>query len=291
MKLPNIKRVSYPESTAEAVAILSDEKRNAVPLSGGVSFIFASTAGGEELVCLRSLPLRYIKKKNGGLLVGATTLVSELVESGAIGSYADGILHEAARRIGSTLNRNMITVGGSMVQPFIWSDLPAVALAMGAKIKIQGKKSRTIDAEKFYARPPRQLLKKGDLVTEVLFPAPPPGSRAAYRKFALTENDFAILKVAILLSRRKRLCREITVAVGGAAVLPQRTPMAEAALRGKQASQVLVNEASELAAEEIKVSRDMRCSNDYKRELCRVMVRAILEEILLDQKVPEWKLF
>ncbi|MDP8247534.1 MAG: FAD binding domain-containing protein [Candidatus Tritonobacter lacicola] len=291
MKLPNIKKVSYPESTAEAVAILSDEKRNAVPLSGGVSFIFASTAGVEELVCLNRLPLRYIKKKNGGLLVGATTLVSELVEAGAVGSYADGILREAARRVGSTLNRNLITVGGSLVQPFIWSDLPAVALAMGAKIRIQGKKSRTIDAEKFYARPPRQLLKGGDLVTEVLFPAPPPGSRAAYRKFALTENDFAILKVAILLSRRKRLCREITVAVGGATVLPQRTPMAEAALRGKQASQVLVNEASELAAEEIKVSRDMRCSNDYKRELCRVMVRAILEEILLDQKVAEWKLF
>ena len=53
----------------------------------------------------------------------------------------------------------------------------------------------------------------------------------------------------------------------------------------------MVNEASEVAGEEIKVSRDIRCYNDYKRGLCRVMVRAILEEILLDQKVPEWKLF
>ena len=139
MRLPNMKRVSYPGTISEAVAILSDEKRNAVPLSGGVSFIFSSLSGVEELVCLRSLPLSYIKKKNGGLLVGATTLISELVESGAVGSYADGILLEAARRVGSTLNRNLITVGGSLVQPFIWSDLPAVALALGAKIKIQGK--------------------------------------------------------------------------------------------------------------------------------------------------------
>jgi len=74
-------------------------------------------------------------------------------------------------------------------------------------------------------------------------------------------------------------------------VLPQRAASAEAILRGKAASQVLVNEASEAAAEEIKVSKDIRCTEDYKRDLTRAQVRGILERILLDQKVPEWKLF
>ncbi|MEA1928582.1 MAG: hypothetical protein U9N73_10270, partial [Candidatus Auribacterota bacterium] len=74
-------------------------------------------------------------------------------------------------------------------------------------------------------------------------------------------------------------------------VLPQRIRAAEEILRGKTGSQILVNEASELASEELKLVRDIRCSEKYKRDLCRVQVRGILEKILLDQKVPEWKLF
>lgn len=291
MRLANLKRVSYPSSVAEAVNILSDEKRNAEPLSGGISFIFASLPAVEELVCLSRLPLRYIENgKYGGLRIGAATRISELVDSRAVKGYADGMLWEAARRIGSTLNRNLITVGGNLVQPFIWSDLPTVALALGAKFRIHGNKIRTMDAKKFFARVPKQILKRSELVTEIVFPPLPKGSRTAYRKFSLTENDYAFLKMAVLLERGKRLCRDITIVAGGAALLPQRIMKAEKVLRGRNASQILVNEVSEVAAEEMKVARDFRCTNEYKRELCRVMVRGILEEIMLDQKVAEWKL-
>jgi carbon-monoxide dehydrogenase medium subunit len=291
MRLTNLQKISFPESIEEAVRILSDEKRSAVPLSGGVSFVFSPLPAVEELVSLRNLPLRYVKTKSGGLQIGATTLIGEMVESRAVRTYADGALWEAARRVGSTLNRNLITIGGSLVQPFIWSDLPTVALALGAKFRIHGRKIQTVEAEKFFAKVPKQLLKSGELVTEIVFPPLPSGSRTAYHKFTLTENDFALLKVAIVLNRRERLCRDITIVVGGAVILPQEVREAESVLRGKRVSQAMVNEASEVAAEEIKVAKDIRCTNDYKRQLCRVMVRGILEEIMLDQEVAEtWKL-
>jgi carbon-monoxide dehydrogenase medium subunit len=291
MRLTNLQKISFPESIEEAVRILSDEKRSAVPLSGGVSFVFSPLPAVEELVSLRNLPLRYVKTKSGGLQIGATTLIGEMVESRAVRTYADGALWEAARRVGSTLNRNLITIGGSLVQPFIWSDLPTVALALGAKLRIHGRKIHTVEAEKFFAKVPKQLLKNGELVTEIVFPPLPSGSRTVYHKFTLTENDFALLKVAIVLNRRERLCRDITIVVGGAVILPQEVREAERVLRGKRVSQAMVNEASEVAAEEIKVAKDIRCTNDYKRQLCRVMVRGILEEIMLDQEVAEtWKL-
>jgi aerobic carbon-monoxide dehydrogenase medium subunit len=292
MRLAELKRVSYPETVAEAVRILAEANGRALPLSGGVSFVFAPLQSVEELVSLSRLPLSYIKSEKGGLRIGATTPVADLAASREAEKYADGVLSQVARRIGSTLNRNLITVGGNLVQPFIWSDLPAVALALAPSFVIQGPEGkRTLRAEKFFSRMPKQLLQEGELVTEIVFPPPPKNSRTAYEKFTLTEVDFAYLKTVIQLSRSGKKCLELSIAIGSATVLPQRAASAEAILRGKAASQVLVNEASEAAAEEIKVSKDIRCTEDYKRDLTRAQVRGILERILLDQKVPEWKLF
>ena len=292
MKLTELQRVSYPETVAGAIAILSDEKCRAVAVGGGITFAFTPPNNVEEMVCLRRLPLNYIKKQGGAIHIGSTTPIADLVSSGVIKGYADGIIWETARRIGSTLNRNLITVGGNLVQPFIWSDLSTVALALGARIIIQDKsKIRELSAEEFFSRVPAKFLKPGSLVTEIIFPPFAKNARAAYEKFTLTEFDYAILKVAIVLARTGKVCREITIVVGSATVLPQRIREAEEILRGKTGSQILVNEASELASEELKLVRDIRSSEKYKRDLCRVQVRGILEKILLDQKVPEWKLF
>ncbi len=292
MRLSELKRVSYPETVAEAVRILAGGGERAMPLSGGVSFVFAPLQAVEELVSLSRLPLNYVKADKGGLRVGAVTPVADLAASPEARKFADGILAAAAIRIGSTLNRNLITVGGNLVQPFIWSDLPAVALALAASFVIQGPGGkRTVKAEKFFSRMPKELLPAGELLTEVVFPPPPKNSRTAYEKFTLTEVDFAYLKTAIQLSRTGKKCLDLTIAIGSATVLPQRALSAEKILRGKTANQILVNEASEVAAEEIKVTKDIRCTEEYKRDLARAQVRGILERILLDQKVPEWKLF
>lgn len=292
MRLPKLKKVSYPKTVAEAVRILAEGKERAVPLSGGVSFIFSPLKTVEELVSLSRVPLSYIKEDKGGLRIGATTPVADLVTSPAAQEYGDGILAQTARGIGSSLNQNLITVGGNLVQPFIWSDLPTVVLALAATVTIQGPSGkRTVKADKFFGGMPKQLLGADELVTEIVFPPLPSNSRAAYEKFVLTEVDFAYLKTAVQLTRTGKQCLDLAIVFGGAIILPQRATSAEAVLRGKTATQQLVNETSKIAAGEIKVHKDIRCSEHYKRDLARVQVRGILERILLDQKVPEWKLF
>jgi carbon-monoxide dehydrogenase medium subunit len=292
MRLPKLKKVSYPKTVAEAVRILGEGKERAVPLSGGVSFVFSPLKTVEELVSLSRVPLSYIKEEKGGLRIGATTPVADLVASPAAQEYGDGILAQTARGIGSTLNQNLITVGGNLVQPFIWSDLPTVVLALAATVTIQGKSGkRTVKADKFFAGMPKELLGADELVTEIFFPPLPNNSRAGYEKFVLTEVDFAYLKTAVQLTRTGKQCLDLAIVLGGATILPQRATAAEAVIRGKTATQQLVNETSKIAAREIKVHKDIRCLEHYKRDLARVQVRGILERILLDQKVPEWKLF
>ncbi len=290
MRLAKLKQVSYPETVAEAVRILSGAPGQSLALSGGVSFVFAPLKAVTELVSLSRLPLNYIKAERGALRVGATTLVSQLAASREAGRYADGILAASARRIGSTLNRNLITVGGNLVLPFIWSDLPTVALALSATFVIQGPGGkRRLKAASFFSRMPKRLLREGELVTEIVFPKLPPNSRTLYEKFTLTEVDFAYLKTAVCLARKGKKCLDPAIAIGSATVLPQRAFTAEKILKGKNADPDLIEEAAEAAAREIKVSRDIRCLEDYKRELARIQVREILESLLLDRKVKQWR--
>ncbi|MEA1927009.1 MAG: FAD binding domain-containing protein [Candidatus Auribacterota bacterium] len=279
MSLPNLEKVLYPETIEEARGMIFVRGDKARYISGGVTFSFSKQAGVEELVSLSRLPLNFIKKKSGGIRIGATTLIAELVESRAVKSYANGSLWKTARGIGSILNRNLITVGGSLVQPFIWSDLSTVALALGASITVRGEEERIYDAVDFFSRSPRRLMKPGDLLTEIYFPPLTQKSRAVYEKFSLTAVDFAYLKVAIIYTGSPRYCRDIKIVIGGASLLPQRALAAEKLLRHRKVSRKLLKETADKAAGEVKMTRDIRCSESAKRKICAGVIRGMLEEM------------
>jgi len=266
MSVPNLQKVLYPETIDEARGLVAAHGKKAKYYSGGVTFSFAKQPGVEELVSLSRLPLNFIKKKAGGLRIGSTTLIAEMVESRAVKSYADGALWRAARGIGSILNRNLITVGGN--------------LALGARITVRGEEERVYDAEEFFSRIPRQLMKPADLLTEIYFPALPEQSRAAYEKFSLTAVDFAYLKAAIVYNGGPRYCRDITIVIGGAALLPQLAVEAEKLMRSKRVTSKLFEKVAAKAAGEIKMTRDIRCPERSKRKICAGVIRGMLEEMI-----------
>lgn len=278
--LPNLKGIHFPESLDAAIRLLAEGKGRVRPFSGGVSFVFNPDPRIEGIVCLRNLPLNFIRKEQGGLSIGPTTLIADLIRSEDVKTFADGVIAEAAGKIGSTLNRNLITVGGNLIQPFIWSTLPTVALALGAKFKIKGIVSRVMDADQFYSRMPKNLLKCEELVVEILFPSLPRGSRAVYRQFNIAENDFALLKVAGWGCMDNGVCRELRIAIGGATILPQRGKGVEDAVKGRRPDRRLVEDAAGIAASEMKVLRDMRVKEEYKRKLAAVLITDVVWEIV-----------
>ncbi len=279
-RLPNLKRISRPATIAEAGAILAEPGRQAAVIGGGITYSFGASPRIEELVCLSRLGLDYVKKRGAGLAVGASLPVSGLIESRLVRAYAGGMVAQAASRIGSTLNRNLITVGGNIMQPFIWCDLPTVFLALGGTIVTGGTVSRRIGADEFFAFAPRRILQAGEIVLEVDFPGLPPGARAAYLDFTLTENDFAFVKVAGLALMKGGTCRSLSLVVGGATALPQRIASAEKTLAGKKPTPALIASAASLASR-VKVVKDIRCTDAYKRRLIRVLAQDVLEQLLL----------
>jgi xanthine dehydrogenase YagS FAD-binding subunit len=119
-----------PTSVQEAVAILTKFHGKAKPLAGGsdlVSGVMKDWIQGQAmplpdvLVDLTTIPqLRGIKFNKGGVAIGATTILSEIVESKALNEHFP-LLTQATHSVASPLLRNLATLGGNLNQrPRCW---------------------------------------------------------------------------------------------------------------------------------------------------------------------------
>ncbi len=278
MYICKIKHVHSVATTADARGKLLARPGQTGILAGGTSYIFSQKKELDTLVDLRPLQLNQIKTEEGGLCIGAMTCLTDLVFDDTVKDYADGILSRAAHRTGTTLNRNLCTLGGLLVHPYIWPELATAVLALNAQLHIYRGTEDQVAAATFYAQAPAKSLACGDIVTEISFPSQPDSRRFAFEKYASTHNEFAWLTLAVGATLEAGILRDVVIVVGAATPLPRRLPEAEACLEGKTLSKPLLLEAAACASKTMQTGRDIRCSEQYKRDLCAGMLRGILEE-------------
>jgi xanthine dehydrogenase YagS FAD-binding subunit len=120
------------------------------------------------------------------------------------------------------------------------SDTAPALVALGAQIKITGPSGeKTIPLEKFFVLPSvdytrENILTGSEIVTEIIVPAPKPGSKGFYYK--VRERlawDHAIVAVATIVESSGGAVRDARVVMGGVAPIPWRAGKAEEFLRGK----------------------------------------------------------
>ena len=82
-----------------------------------------------------------IKTQDNELWIGPMTRINELAGSKLIRDTFT-CLNEAASKLGATPIRNMATIGGNIASRFYWVDLPAVLIALNARLEVvmDGKK-------------------------------------------------------------------------------------------------------------------------------------------------------
>ena len=135
---------SRPQTVAEAVELLQQPGRHAVPLAGGTWLtprlrtdidVPGSLAGEVDLVVdLVNLPLNYVTSEgepgNGALRIGATTRLAAIMDDPLCQALAGGILAEAAHRAVPVNVRNSATVGGCIAArgPLLEFALALIAL-------------------------------------------------------------------------------------------------------------------------------------------------------------------
>jgi xanthine dehydrogenase YagS FAD-binding subunit len=116
-----------PTSVADAVALLSEKHDETSVLAGGtdlLSLMKDFVVEPKRLVSLMAIgELRQIEAKDGGLTIGATTTIDELLAAGNVNGYAAKwpAVWQAAAGVKSPQLRAMGTVAGELLQrPRCW---------------------------------------------------------------------------------------------------------------------------------------------------------------------------
>ena len=266
-----------PATLDEALSLLSDLGPDARVLAGGQSLIplmKLQLAAPAHLVDINRINgLADIREENGALHIGSLTResaldASELVRSG----YP--ILHDTTSVIADPLVRNMATVGGNLAHGDPANDHPATMVALNASVVAVGPGGeRVIPVADFFEGPLATALAFGEILTGIRVPTPPAGSGNAYLKLERKVGDYATAGVAVAITMTDSVCQQAGIGLTNAGPTPVKAGAAEAFLVGKQLDEDTIREAARLAASEANPVADLRGSEDYKRDMVRVMAR------------------
>ncbi|MEU2619486.1 xanthine dehydrogenase family protein subunit M [Streptomyces sp. NPDC007157] len=159
------------------------------------------------------------------------------------------------------------------------SDLAVPLVALDAVVRVQGEDGpRSVPLTQFYLPPGttpdvENMLRHGELITEVEIPLLPEGTRSHYLKVRdRVSYEFALTSAGVAVQVDGDMITEARVALGGVGTIPWRAWGAESVLRGCRASGENFRTAAEAA---LKGARTLP-GTAFKVELAkRTLVRAL----------------
>lgn len=214
---------------------------------------------------------------NGGVAIGAMTTYHDLETSAEIRA-AVPMLAEAASAIGDPMVRNCGTIGGSLAHSDPAADMTAVALALGATMKVVGPNGeRTIAADDFFVDMLQSALEPGEILTEITIPPMPANHGAAYEKFKHPASGYAVVGVAAMVhTGSDGKVTECRIAVTGAGPKVQRATAAEESMKAGADPTAAANKASD----GLDFIGDVYASEEYRANLVRVLCKRALQKAL-----------
>ena len=198
------------------------------------------------VVDISRLDLRGVAEQGDALHIGALTTWNELVDAEALRRPALAAIAECARGIGDLQVRNLGTIGGSVVHADPASDMPAVLLALGARLQLRSPTgARELAVADALVGPFTTTLGTQELVTDIVIPVPAAGSGSAYASVEHPASGFALAGAAAVVTPDGE-----TVALTGIGATPfvMRDGLSDAEIYG-----------------------DRFASAEYRRELARVV--------------------
>jgi carbon-monoxide dehydrogenase medium subunit len=274
-----------PDNIKEAAGLLSRYGDKASILAGGLDLVARMRRRQiqpEYVVSIRRIPgMDYIiHNKENGLRIGALTAI-QTVENSKLDRGKYGPLCEAVRRFASVQVKTMGTVVGNLCVATPASDIAPALCVLDTALKLVGLNSeRTVPLEQFYKGVGRTVLRPDEIVTEIVIPAAPVGARGVFLKLEKTRADIAKVNVAVMLRMADGICQDIKIALGSVAPTVIRSRRAESLIQGKRPEEVLINEAGEVASEEVTPITDLRSTAEYRREMIWVLVRRAITQAL-----------
>jgi carbon-monoxide dehydrogenase medium subunit len=279
-----------PQTLAEALAFLDQYGESCRIIAGGQSLLNILKQGliaPAVLVDIKGVSeLDYIRFDEAeGLRIGAVTTHRAIEQSGKIRNKY-GVLSDMERHLAGVQVRNWGTIGGNLCIADPTGDPAPPLIAMNAEVNIASSTGeRTIALEDFFVDYYETVLEPHELLTEIRVPLMPDRTAVKYTKFRNVEGDSPIVGAAVLLTLDSDgSCKDIRIALNGAAPTPVRARNAEEILRGKAPNDRLVEKAMKVVSEDIDPIPDIVASEDFREKIARVLVKRMIKEALGEVK-------
>lgn len=271
-----------PTSLDAALALKAEHGDEGKPLAGGQSLIPAMNfrvAQPTLLIDLNHVPeLRHISKPNGAVHIGSMTLQSSAERDGLIAEHVP-LLHEAIPNIAHPQIRNRGTIGGSLAHADPASELPVVALALGASFRAQSASGeRWIEAKDFFAGLFATALQPDELLIEIAFPAKSARTGYCFTELARRHGDYAMAGLAAIVEldadEKITAAKLVYLNVGDG---PVDAATAAASLVGKTPDAAAFKEAGRIASQEdMHPFGNVHATPEYQRHLSAVLTERAL---------------
>ena len=251
-----------PESLEAAYQILSDKRNNTI--LGGCAFLKMGSKRIGTAIDLSNLDLNYIKEQDGFIEIGAMTSLREIETHTLLKEQFNGAIATSVRDIIGVQFRNCVTVGASVYAKYGFSDLIASLLVLDTEVELY--KAGRMSLANFLNKP-----KEKDIFVRLWIKMD--NRKATYLNLRKSASDYSVLNVAV-----SKLDDQWTIVVGAR---PRRAAIASnasAALSKGSLSVAEIEAAAQLASEELSFGSNMRGTAEYRKALCKVLVkRAIME--------------
>jgi carbon-monoxide dehydrogenase medium subunit len=266
-------------SVDEATDLLGRYGDDAIPIAGGTELLLLLKLGFGaygHLVDVRAIPeLTGIRLENGLLEIGAAVTHREIERSPAVREHLPA-LAQMERSVANIRVRTAGTLGGNLCFSDPHSDPATFLLAAGAEAVVRrgGEPPRVLPLAAFLRGPYETALAEGDLLVSVRVPVTGAGTGIAHRKLAFRERPAAT--VAVWMRAAEGTVAEARIAVGSVGPVAVRASEAESLLLGGAS----LDEVAEAAAEASGAVEDANGSEEYKRQLVRVLVGRTVPDAL-----------
>jgi CO/xanthine dehydrogenase FAD-binding subunit len=210
--------------------------------------------------------------------LGALTRYGTLQRDAAF-ARAFPLIGEALPHIAHPQIRNRGTIGGNLSHADPASELPAIALALRARFRVQAaKQERWIEAADFFAGALTTDLAPDEMLVEIEMPQAKPRTGSCFMEIARRRGDFAIAGVAAMVTLGAGdECADVRLAFCGVGETPVDASSAGGTLVGHQPTEAAIGDVAASVQKMIDPGGSVHATADYQRHIVGVLAERALQ--------------
>ncbi|MDA8744438.1 FAD binding domain-containing protein [Rubripirellula amarantea] len=263
--------IASPRSLAQAIAFLQ-EFPGAKIISGGtdvgVQFNKGICSPSHWLDLSRVDELTDIEWKDQSIIAGASATWTNLEH---LCKTTAPEFHKILSIFGSPQIRHVGTIGGNIINASPIADSLPFLMVCGAELELQSAGgTRIVNINDFYQDYKKFDLRRGELLTRIRIPMPPPtADLRLYKVSRRRDLDISTFTAAIQIERDGDLIVDSKIAYGAVGPVVLRLRKTESFLRGRSFSLESMREAGDIAVSEISPISDVRGGHEFRIQLAR----------------------